>query len=75
MGQNPAFTLSSLSGSVAVCPPIRGPLDQRSRVQPQARGQGPDELVHKRLEQTSTSLEAALKVVEKKLAQEDQTDR
>uniref|UniRef100_A0AAR2J8V1 CASK interacting protein 2 n=1 Tax=Pygocentrus nattereri TaxID=42514 RepID=A0AAR2J8V1_PYGNA len=74
MGQNPAFTLSSPSGSVAVCPPIRGPLDQNSRVQPQARGQGPDELVHKRLEQTSTSLEAALKVVEKKLAQEDQTD-
>uniref|UniRef100_A0AAR2JNX4 CASK interacting protein 2 n=1 Tax=Pygocentrus nattereri TaxID=42514 RepID=A0AAR2JNX4_PYGNA len=71
---NPAFTLSSPSGSVAVCPPIRGPLDQNSRVQPQARGQGPDELVHKRLEQTSTSLEAALKVVEKKLAQEDQTD-
>uniref|UniRef100_A0AAR2KFM8 Caskin-2 n=1 Tax=Pygocentrus nattereri TaxID=42514 RepID=A0AAR2KFM8_PYGNA len=59
---NPAFTLSSPSGSVAVCPPIRGPLDQNSRVQPQ------------RLEQTSTSLEAALKVVEKKLAQEDQTD-
>ncbi|KAI4874857.1 hypothetical protein NFI96_034427 [Prochilodus magdalenae] len=76
MGQNTAsFTLSSPSGSVAVCPPIRGPLDQRSRGQPQAPGQGPNELVHKRLEQTNSSLEAALKVVEKKLAQEDQTDR
>ncbi|XP_072522980.1 caskin-2 isoform X1 [Salminus brasiliensis] len=72
--QNTVFTLSSPSGTVAVCTPIRGPLDQKRKVQSPAAGQGPDELVQKRLEQTSTSLEAALMVVEKKLAQEDQTD-
>ncbi|XP_066521936.1 caskin-2 [Hoplias malabaricus] len=74
VAQNTAFTLSSSSGAVAVCPPICGPLDQKVRGQPQAARQGPDEMVQKRLEQTSTSLEAALKVVEKKLAQEDQTE-
>uniref|UniRef100_A0A9J8A1Q8 SH3 domain-containing protein n=1 Tax=Cyprinus carpio carpio TaxID=630221 RepID=A0A9J8A1Q8_CYPCA len=42
---------------------------------PQAVTEGQNVLVHKRLEQTSTSLEAALKVVEKKLAQEDPADR
>lgn len=72
--QNTAFTLSSPAGTVAVCTPIRSPLDQKGKVPSPAAGQGPDELVQKRLEQTSTSLEAALKVVEKKLAQEDQTD-
>ncbi|XP_049320598.1 caskin-2 isoform X1 [Astyanax mexicanus] len=72
--QNSAFTLSSPAGTVAVCSPIFIPPDQKSKVPSPAAGQVPDQLVHKRLEQTSSSLEEALKVVEKKLAQEDQTD-
>lgn len=62
MGQDIAFTASSPIRRD--CPFISGPQDQKQ-----------DEFVHKRIEQTSTSLVAALEVVERNLAQNDQTDR
>lgn len=62
MGQDIAFTVSSPIRRE--CPTISGPHDQKQ-----------DEFVHKRIEQTSSSLEAALEVVERNLAQKDQPDR
>ncbi|XP_030631087.1 caskin-2 [Chanos chanos] len=51
------------------------PQGQRGQTEkPQAPKGGAEMHVQRRLEQTSTSLEEALKVVEKKLAQEDPTD-
>ncbi|XP_071319653.1 caskin-2-like isoform X2 [Trachinotus anak] len=51
------------------------PVGQAGRAAtPQASGAAPEVLAHKRLEQTSTSLEAALKVVENKLAQGSNVD-
>ncbi|XP_047015164.1 caskin-2 isoform X6 [Ictalurus punctatus] len=61
MGQDIAFTVSSPIRRE--CLTISGPQDQKQ-----------DEIVHKRIEQTSTSLVAALEVVERNLAQTDQTD-
>ncbi|XP_026770732.3 caskin-2 isoform X5 [Pangasianodon hypophthalmus] len=61
MGQDIAFTVSSPIRRE--CPTISGPQDQKQ-----------DEFVHHRIEQTSTSLVAALEVVERNLAQKDQTD-
>nr|XP_055031221.1 caskin-2 isoform X6 [Misgurnus anguillicaudatus] len=61
-------------------PPIRSPSNKGPQYEsalagkPQAMSEVQDVLVHKRLEQTSTSLEAALKVVERKLAQDDSRD-
>ncbi|KAK2866684.1 hypothetical protein Q7C36_002740 [Tachysurus vachellii] len=60
MGQDIAFGGSPIRREF---PSISGPQDQK-----------PDQFVHKRIEQTSTSLEAALEVVERNLAQTDQTD-
>uniref|UniRef100_A0A8C2HMU1 Si:ch211-119c20.2 n=1 Tax=Cyprinus carpio TaxID=7962 RepID=A0A8C2HMU1_CYPCA len=61
---------------LAHCPPNKAPQGQSVLAgKSQAVTEGQNVLVHKRLEQTSTSLEAALKVVEKKLAQEDPADR
>lgn len=62
MGQDIAFTVSSPIRRE--CLTISGPQDQKQ-----------DEIVHKRIEQASTSLVAALEVVERNLAQTDQTDR
>lgn len=62
MGQDIAFTVSSpISREYSI---ISGPQDQKQ-----------DEIVQKQIEQTSTSLVAALEVVERNLAQKDQTDR
>ncbi|KAF5892827.1 caskin-2-like isoform X2, partial [Clarias magur] len=61
MGQDIAFTASSPIRKEA--PAISGPQDQKQ-----------DEFVHKRIEQTSTSLVAALEVVERNLSQKDGTD-
>lgn len=60
MGQDIAFGGSPIRREF---PSISGPQDQK-----------PDQFVHKQIEQTSTSLEAALEVVERNLAQTDQTD-
>ncbi|KAL0179587.1 hypothetical protein M9458_025029, partial [Cirrhinus mrigala] len=73
--QRVAFAVSPPCSPLARCPPNKGPQAQSVlAANPQAVTQGQNVLVHKRLEQTSTSLEAALKVVEKKLAQEDPAD-
>ncbi|KAM9462786.1 caskin-2 isoform 3-T3 [Clarias gariepinus] len=61
MGQDIAFTASSPIRKEA--PAISGTQDQKQ-----------DEFVHKRIEQTSTSLVAALEVVERNLSQKDGTD-
>ncbi|KAK3559114.1 hypothetical protein QTP86_004096 [Hemibagrus guttatus] len=60
MGQDIAFGGSPIRREF---PSISGPQDQKQ-----------DEFVHKRIEQTSTSLEAALEVVERNLAHKDQID-
>ncbi|KAK7134653.1 hypothetical protein R3I93_017933 [Phoxinus phoxinus] len=70
VAQSVAFAVSPPCSPLAHCPPSKAPQGQ-----PQAVTEGQDVLVHKRLEQTSTSLEAALKVVERKLAQEDPAER
>lgn len=62
MGQDIAFT--GCSPVRRECSTISGPQDQKQ-----------DEFVHQRIEQTSTSLVAALEVVERNLAQKDMTDR
>ncbi len=69
--QSVAFAVSPPCSPLARCPPNTAA--QGQSVLTVTEGQ--NVLVHKRLEQTSTSLEAALKVVEKKLAQEDPADR
>ncbi|XP_051958476.1 caskin-2-like isoform X2 [Xyrauchen texanus] len=70
--QSVAFAVSPPCSPLARCPPNKVPQGQFVLSgKPQAVTEGQDVLVHKRLEQTSTSLEAALKVVERKLAQED----
>ncbi|XP_076855882.1 caskin-2 isoform X2 [Brachyhypopomus gauderio] len=73
-GQSAAFAAPPPPSSVAVCALMKGPLEQRIRGTTVASEPRPDTLVHRRMEQTSSSLEAALRVVERKLAQEDQTD-
>ncbi|XP_073683871.1 caskin-2 [Garra rufa] len=74
--QSVAFAVSPPCSPLARCPPNKAPQGQSVLAgKPQAVTEGQNVLVHKRLEQTSTSLEAALKVVEKKLAQEDPADR
>ncbi|XP_058261834.1 caskin-2 isoform X2 [Hemibagrus wyckioides] len=60
IGQDIAFGGSPIRREF---PSISGPQDQKQ-----------DEFVHKRIEQTSTSLEAALEVVERNLSQKDQID-
>ncbi|XP_062858824.1 caskin-2-like isoform X2 [Trichomycterus rosablanca] len=72
MGQDVAFTVSSTfvrAPSTTIIRPVghKSPELQESR-------QGSDQAVQKRIERTSTSLEAALMVVERKLAQDDQSD-
>ncbi|XP_051530753.1 caskin-2-like isoform X2 [Myxocyprinus asiaticus] len=70
--QSVTFAVSPQCSPLARCPPNKGLQGQCVLAgKPQAVTEGQDILVHKRLEQTSTSLEAALKVVERKLAQED----
>ncbi|XP_051523604.1 caskin-2-like isoform X2 [Myxocyprinus asiaticus] len=70
--QSVAFAVSPPCSPLARCPPNKVPQGQFVLSgKPQDVTEGQDVLVHKRLEQTSTSLEAALKVVERKLAQED----
>ncbi|XP_060796311.1 caskin-2 isoform X2 [Neoarius graeffei] len=61
MGQDIAFTVSS--PIQRECPTISGLQDQKQ-----------EEIVQKQIEQTSSSLVAALEVVERNLAQKDQTD-
>lgn len=74
--QSVAFAVSPPCSPLARCPPNKAAQGQSVLSgKPQAVTEGQNMLVHKRLEQTSTSLEAALKVVEKKLAQEDPADR
>ncbi|XP_067225708.1 caskin-2 isoform X1 [Chanodichthys erythropterus] len=74
--QNVAFAISPPCSPPAHCPPNKAPQSQVALAgKPQAVTEGQDVLVHKRLEQTSTSLEAALKVVERKLAQENPAER
>ncbi|XP_051771058.1 caskin-2 isoform X3 [Ctenopharyngodon idella] len=74
--QNVAFAISPPCSPLAHCPPNKAPQSQAALAgKPQAVTEGQDVLVHKRLEQTSTSLEAALKVVERKLAQENPAER
>ncbi|KTF83482.1 hypothetical protein cypCar_00016387 [Cyprinus carpio] len=74
--QSVAFAVSPPCSPLARCPPNKAAQGQSVLAgKPQAVTEGQNVLVHKRLEQTSTSLEAALKVVEKKLAQEDPADR
>ncbi|XP_051968701.1 caskin-2-like isoform X3 [Xyrauchen texanus] len=73
--QSVTFAVSPQCSPLARCPPNKGLQGQCVLAgMPQAVTEGQDVLVHKRLEQTSTSLEAALKVVERKLAQEDPRD-
>uniref|UniRef100_A0A8C2K6R2 Caskin-2 n=1 Tax=Cyprinus carpio TaxID=7962 RepID=A0A8C2K6R2_CYPCA len=73
--QSVAFAVSPPCSPLARCPPNKAAQGQSVLAgKPQAVTEGQNVLVHKRLEQTSTSLEAALKVVEKKLAQEDPAD-
>ncbi|XP_067286656.1 caskin-2 isoform X2 [Pseudorasbora parva] len=70
------FSVSPPCSPLAHCPPNKAPQGQAVLAgRPQAVTKGQEVLVHKRLEQTSTSLEAALKVVERKLAQEDPAER
>ncbi|XP_026133275.1 caskin-2-like isoform X5 [Carassius auratus] len=74
--QSVAFADSPPCSPLARCSPNKAAQGQSVLAgKPQAVTEGQNVLVHKRLEQTSTSLEAALKVVEKKLAQEDPADR
>ncbi|XP_043109242.1 caskin-2 isoform X8 [Puntigrus tetrazona] len=74
--QSVAFAVSPPCSPLARCPQNKAAQGQCVLAgKPQAVTEGQNVLVHKRLEQTSTSLEAALKVVEKKLAQEDPADR
>uniref|UniRef100_A0A8C2AF13 Caskin-2 n=1 Tax=Cyprinus carpio TaxID=7962 RepID=A0A8C2AF13_CYPCA len=74
--QSVAFAVSPPCSPLARCPPNKAAQGQSVLAgKPQAVTEGQNVLVHKRLEQTSTSLEAALTVVEKKLAQEDPADR
>ncbi|XP_058649463.1 caskin-2 isoform X1 [Onychostoma macrolepis] len=74
--QSVAFAVSPPCSPLARCPPNKAAQGQSVLAgKPQAVTEGQNVLVHKRLEQTSTSLEEALKVVEKKLAQEDPADR
>ncbi|XP_052426861.1 caskin-2 isoform X7 [Carassius gibelio] len=74
--QSVAFADSPPCSPLARCSPNKAAQGQSVLAgKPQAVTEGQNMLVHKRLEQTSTSLEAALKVVEKKLAQEDPADR
>ncbi|XP_059388147.1 caskin-2-like [Carassius carassius] len=74
--QSVAFAVSPPCSPLAHCSPNKAAQGQSVLAgKPQAVTEGQNVLVHKRLEQTSTSLEAALKVVEKKLAQEDPADR
>ncbi|XP_016116550.1 caskin-2-like, partial [Sinocyclocheilus grahami] len=74
--QSVAFAVSPPCSPLARCPPNKAAQGQSVLAgKPQAVTEGQSVLVHKRLEQTSTSLEAALKVVERKLAQEDPADR
>ncbi|RXN11183.1 caskin-2-like isoform X2 [Labeo rohita] len=76
VAQSVTFAVSPPCTPLAHCPPNKAPQAQSVLPgNPQAVTEGQNVLVHKRLEQTSTSLEAALKVVEKKLAQEDPADR
>uniref|UniRef100_A0A671L922 Caskin-2 n=1 Tax=Sinocyclocheilus anshuiensis TaxID=1608454 RepID=A0A671L922_9TELE len=71
-----AFAVSPPCSPLARCTLNKAPQGQSVLAgKSQAVTEGQHVLVHKRLEQTSTSLEAALKVVEKKLAQEDPADR
>ncbi|XP_026078338.1 caskin-2-like isoform X2 [Carassius auratus] len=72
--QSLAFAVTPPCSPLARCPPNKTPQGQ-SVLTGKSATEGHNVLVHKRLEQTSTSLEAALKVVEKKLAQEDPADR
>ncbi|XP_059386839.1 caskin-2 isoform X6 [Carassius carassius] len=72
--QSLAFAVTPPCSPLARCPPNKTPQGQ-SVLAGKSVTEGHNVLVHKRLEQTSTSLEAALKVVEKKLAQEDPADR
>uniref|UniRef100_A0A671L911 Caskin-2-like n=1 Tax=Sinocyclocheilus anshuiensis TaxID=1608454 RepID=A0A671L911_9TELE len=74
--QSVAFAVSPPCSPLARCTLNKAPQGQSVLAgKSQAVTEGQHVLVHKRLEQTSTSLEAALKVVEKKLAQEDPADR
>ncbi|KAJ8246431.1 hypothetical protein GJAV_G00267670 [Gymnothorax javanicus] len=72
-GAEPGFRLPALGTSL---PPAGPPLSQPARPGKAPAGvSGPEPvLVHRRLEQTSTSLEAALKAVERKLILEDNAD-
>uniref|UniRef100_A0A673NG11 Caskin-2 n=1 Tax=Sinocyclocheilus rhinocerous TaxID=307959 RepID=A0A673NG11_9TELE len=73
--QSVAFAVSPPCSPLARCTLNKAPQGQSVLAgKSQAVTEGQNVLVHKRLEQTSTSLEAALKVVEK-LAQEDPADR
>ena len=56
-------------------PPALAPASAGRAATPLAGAAGLEELAQQRLEQTSTSLEAALKVVENKLAQGSSVDR
>lgn len=75
--QSVAFASPSLGCPLSPAPPP--PCQPAKPGKAQACVSGPEPgpgsvLVHKRLEQTSTSLEAALMAVERKLIQEDNTD-
>uniref|UniRef100_A0A672Q425 Caskin-2-like n=1 Tax=Sinocyclocheilus grahami TaxID=75366 RepID=A0A672Q425_SINGR len=73
--QSVAFAVSPPCSPLARCTLNKAPQGQSVLAgKSQAVTEGQHMLVHKRLEQTSTSLEAALKVVEKKLSQEDPAD-
>ncbi|KAG1931746.1 caskin-2 isoform X3 [Pimephales promelas] len=74
VAQSLAFAVSPPCSPLAHSPSSKAPQGQAAG-KPQAVTEGQDVLVNKRLEQTSTSLEAALKVVERKLAQEDPAER
>ncbi|XP_073774532.1 caskin-2 isoform X13 [Danio rerio] len=68
--QSVAFAVSPPCSPLACCPPNATPQGQSALT-----AEGQNVLVHKRLEQTSTSLQAALQVVERKLAQDDPASR
>jgi len=74
VAQSLAFAVSPPCSPLAHSLSSKAPQGQAAG-KPQAVTEGQDVLVNKRLEQTSTSLEAALKVVERKLAQEDPAER
>ncbi|XP_065098468.1 caskin-2 isoform X6 [Paramisgurnus dabryanus] len=73
--QSVGYAVSPLCSPQIRSPSNKGPQYESALAgKPQAVSEVQDVLVHKRLEQTSTSLEAALKVVERKLAQDDPRD-